>query len=67
MKVQERLSTLDANEDYIMTVTSIQGSKKVRLRKIKSFVYYWRLYHDFTRRQDFMSNKVYFNGTIRQN
>jgi len=28
VKVQERLSTLDACEDYIMTVTSISGNKK---------------------------------------
>jgi hypothetical protein len=29
VKVQERLSTLDASEDYIMTVTSITGNCKV--------------------------------------
>jgi len=28
VKVQERLSTLDAGEDYIMTVTSISGNRK---------------------------------------
>jgi hypothetical protein len=29
VKVQERLSTLDASEDYVMTVTSITGNYKV--------------------------------------
>ena len=29
VKVQERLSTLDAGQDYIMTVTSISGNIKV--------------------------------------
>ena len=31
VRVQERLSTLDAEDDYIMTVTSICGPSQVRL------------------------------------